>query len=219
MENNYPIPPSFERAKELNDYHWDLSKPNDPDIIFKQKFRGNWQEEVKLYQPLEMEVDLSIESAQQSWKEWLKLGYDAKSWSRKMAVDSITMPKIYKCCEQIKWDPAYPSQCWLTEQKPMQHLPLHMDYLGSVKIDPKVATEKGWRMLVFLTDWWPGEFMVWGTETISHWKAGWVLAWPAYKYPHGTANVSYHSGFRLKTAGIMSDTLKEWLASDNIIDI
>ena len=219
MTNTYPVPPTFQRAEALGRYHWDIDQPNDPDVIFKPKFRGDWQAELDLFQPMDMTVDLSNPQTQIQWEEWLRLGYDAKSWSRKMAVDATVMPRIHQCFSHMAWDTAHTSQCWLTEQKPMQHLPLHMDYLTSVGLDRAIVEQRGWRILVFLSDWWPGEFMVWGTETFSHWRAGWVLAFPACKYPHGTANVSYHSGFRLRTAGLMTPALQEWLASDSITEI
>jgi hypothetical protein len=217
MARTYPIPPSFHGAQAQKRYHWDIDQSNDSDVTYKAKFRGNWQAELDLFQPREFDVDLSQPQNSLQWEEWLRLGYNINSWSRKMAVDPTKMPKIHQCYTHMAFHSPY--QCWLTEQKPMQHVPLHVDYPHISGIPQSIMDKHGWRILVFLSDWWPGEFVICGTEIYSHWQAGWVLAFPICKYPHATANMSHHSGFRLRTAGLITPALREWLAADSVIDI
>ena len=61
--------------------------------------------------------------------------------------------------------------------------------------------------------------MIWGTTTIQKWKAGWILAWPALKYPHGTANASHHAGYRMRWSGIVNQETMDWLQNDNIVEV
>ena len=211
--------PLFDEVKKYGLYHFDHAEPNDNDIVFKQKFKGDWQNELDDFVPMHIEHDFENKNTARQWQEWINLEYDPRAFSKKMSVDVHTTPKIYKISEQIPFDDSSLVQSWLTEQKPMQHIPYHVDLLSSTGLDPKTVSKTGYRILVFLTDWWPGEFMVWGTQTFTHWKAGFILGFPAMKYPHGTANVSMHTGYRLRISGLMNNSLKSWLDSDSVVEI
>jgi len=211
--------PLIDEAKKYGLYHFDHEKPNDNDIIFKQKFKGDWDEELDKFKPIDYSYDFDIKNTARQWEEWINLDYDPKSFSKKMSVDSAVTPKFSKIVESVPFDKTNVIQSWITEQKPNQHIPYHVDLLTTAGYDPKVVSKTGYRMLVFLTDWWPGECMVWGTQTFTQWKAGWILGFPAMKYPHGTANVSHHTGFRLRISGLITDELKSWLDNDSIIEI
>ena len=86
-------------------------------------------------------------------------------------------------------------------------------------IEADKVIKNGFRVIVFLTDWMPGEFMLWGTTTIQKWKAGWILAWPALKYPHGTSNVSHHVGYRVRCSGLATEETMEWVKNNDIIEV
>lgn len=214
--------PLFDHIKKYNLYHFDKDLPDDDDIIFKPKFNGDWKKELENFQPQHYEYNFDRESTRLNWQHWVNLGYNPNSMSARMPVDKNLHKNIFKITEQIPFDQTVPVQSYITEQKPMQHIPYHVDMLGTYNDDlndqNKIA-ELGYRVLVFLTDWWPGEFMQWGNTTITKWKAGYILGWPAMKYPHGTANVSLHSGFRLRMSGLINKDLKSWLNSDSVIEI
>ena len=110
-------------------------------------------------------------------------------------------------------------QIFITEQKSCHYIPYHLDILASSGLDAKKVIKNGYRMLIFLTDWWPGEFMIWGNTNITGWKAGWILAWPALKYPHGTANISHHTGYRVRISALAGDTFHDWIKDPAIIEI
>ena len=134
-------------------------------------------------------------------------------------VPDDTIPMIKKISEVIPFDKNEKVQSVLAEQKPGQYIPYHCDVLASSGIEAQKVVKNGYRIIVFLTDWMPGEFMMWGTTTIQKWKAGWILAWPAMKYPHCSANASHHAGYRLRCSGLATEETLAWVNRDEIIKI
>lgn len=210
--------PSFDYAKKQNLYHFDINKPDDDDIILKPKFQGEWDKDLDNFKPQPTVFDLNNEHTRMQIEGWMNLRYDITKFFSKMAPDETT-PTIKKITEMIPFDKNETIQTQITEQKPGQYIPYHMDAMASTGVDIDQVIKNGYRVIVFLTDWMPGEFMMWGTTTIERWKAGWILAWPAFKYPHGTANVSHHAGYRVRCSGLATEETMTWLASDSIINV
>lgn len=214
--------PLFDEVKKYELYHFDKNLPDDNDIVFKPKFRGQWLDELDNFSPQQYEYNFERESTRMNWQHWVNIGYNPNSMSARMPVDKKIHKKISKIVDHIPFDESVSTQTYITEQKPMQHIPYHVDMLGTFNDglnDQKKIAKLGYRVLVFLTDWWPGEFMQWGNTTITKWKSGDILGWPAMKYPHGTANVSLHTGYRLRLSGLISKEFESWIKNDSLIEI
>ena len=210
--------PLFNFAKKQNLYHFDHDAPDDNDIIFKPKFTGEWQHELEHFVTEQKAfVDMENEYTKMQVQEWLNLGYDFHKFNGKMVPNENT-PMIKKMAEMVPFENEK-KQIFITEQKSCHYIPYHLDILASSGLDAKKVIKNGYRMLIFLTDWWPGEFMIWGNTNITGWKAGWILAWPALKYPHGTANISHHTGYRVRISALAGDTFHDWIKDPAIIEI
>jgi len=210
--------PLFDFAKTQKLYHFDIDKKDDDDIIFKPKFKCNWAHELDNFKPRPTDFNLEREYTRMQVEEWLNLRYDVSKFLQKMAPDD-TVPTLQRLEASIPMDKNETLQVQITEQKPGQYVPYHMDIMASTGIETKKVIEKGYRVIVFLTDWLPGEFMIWGTTVIQKWKAGYILAWPALKYPHSTANASHHTGYRMRWSGLVTDEFHKWLNSDEIMEV
>ena len=210
--------PLFDFAKTQKLYHFDIDKEDDDDIIFKPKFKCNWTHELDNFKPRPTDFNLEREYTRMQVEEWMNLRYDVSKFLQKMAPDD-TVPTLQRLSASIPMDKNETLQVQITEQKPGQYVPYHMDIMASTGIETKKVIEKGYRVIVFLTDWLPGEFMIWGTTVIQKWKAGYILAWPALKYPHSTANASHHTGYRMRWSGLVTDEFHKWLNSDEIMEV
>ena len=210
--------PLFDFAKQQNLYHFDIDQPDDNDIILKPKFIGDWQKDLDNFKPRPTDFNLEKQHTRMQIEEWMNLRYDISKFFSKMIPDETT-PIIKKMVEAIPFDSKENIQMQITEQKPGQYIPYHMDVLTSSGIEASKVVKNGYRIIIFLTDWKPGEFMIWGTTPIQKWKAGWILAWPALKYPHGTANSSHHAGYRCRISGLATKETMDWIASDRLIDV
>ena len=210
--------PLFDFAKQQNLYHFDITQPDDNDIILKPKFIGDWQKDLDNFKPRPTDFNLEKQHTRMQIEEWMNLRYDISKFFSKMIPDETT-PIIKKMAEAIPFDSKENIQMQITEQKPGQYIPYHMDVLTSSGIEASKVIKNGYRIIIFLTDWKPGEFMIWGTTPIQKWKAGWILAWPALKYPHGTANSSHHAGYRCRISGLATKETMDWIASDRLIDV
>ena len=210
--------PLFDFAKTQKLYHFDIDKEDDDDIIFKPKFKCNWTHELDNFKPRPTDFNLDREYTRMQVEEWLNLRYDVSKFLQKMSPDD-TVPILQKLGASIPMDKNETPQVQITEQKPGQYVPYHMDIMASTGIESKKVVERGYRVIVFLTDWLPGEFMIWGTTVIQKWKAGHILAWPALKYPHSTANASHHTGYRMRWSGLVTDDFHKWINNDEIMEV
>ena len=203
----------FEYAKQFSEYHYDTNQPDDG-IIFKPKFQGKWQEELKHFSPkLGTGLNLDNVETKMQIQEWLNLGYNVSNHNNKDIVDD-RFPKLQKICNYFDFDE---KQQWLTKQQTCQHIPYHHDTLTSSNLPLEEVSRRGWRCLIFLTNWQPGQFIIFGHTNIDKWQAGSVLAWPAIKFPHATANMSHYDAFRLRISGLATDNLFEFLNNDEQI--
>jgi len=210
--------PLFDYAKQQGLYHFDESKPDDKDLVFKPKFKGKWIHELKNFIVEEKtSLDLSNKFTRYQIQEWLNLGYQFDRHNGKMKPNSNT-PVINKIIDTIPFLPGN-KQSIITQQKTCHYLPYHADMLASTGLDANKVITQGYRMLVFLTKWMPGQFMTWGNTQISNWGAGDILFWPAVKYPHATANLSHYDAYRLRISGLGDQRLLDWINDDKIINV
>ena len=74
------------------------------------------------------------------------------------------------------------------------------------------------RLIVNLTDWHPGQFLIWGNRNIQQWQSGDTIIWDK-NIPHGVANVSHHTRYVLRITGIPSQTTLDKMNKGGLIDI
>lgn len=208
--------PFFNHVKTFSGYHYDRSRPDD-DLIFKKKFSGNWAEELTRFTPptLRTSPDLENKYTRLQIQEWMELGWNMNTHNGKNPLDE-RFPTLQKIDSYFDFDE---KQSYLTQQNPFEMLPYHHDVLGSNNIPIEDVLDRGWRFLVFLTDWEPGQFIIYGNTTIDKWEAGYILGWPAVKYPHGTANVSHYTAYRLRINGLITQNIIDFVNCNKVIDI
>lgn len=71
------------------------------------------------------------------------------------------------------------------------------------------------RIAVFLQDWEPGQFYMYGTKVLTHWKAGEAHIFDWANVPHATANASHNPRVSLLLTGLKSDRTREIIANGN----
>ena len=97
-------------------------------------------------------------------------------------------------------------------QQPGQMFNLHIDKLyDRCPEDPSRII----RIVVHLADWEPGQFYCYGTQTLTHWRAGdaHVFDWP--NVPHATANASRSVRPTMIMTGLATDRTQEIIAAAN----
>lgn len=107
-------------------------------------------------------------------------------------------PELDQAIETIGLDEC---QCVIMSQEPGMFNMWHKDEYGSYGDRDK---SKICRVLVFLTDYRPCQFLQWGDSVLQNWNAGDMLCeWK--EMPHGTANASEHTRFVLRLTGIVTE--------------
>ena len=74
--------------------------------------------------------------------------------------------------------------------------------------------KRGVRIIVFVTDWEPGQVFMMGNRTLSQWRAGETLYWPVTKYPHGTYNGSHKTCYRIRISGLSTKKFYDTIKND-----
>ena len=108
-------------------------------------------------------------------------------------------------------------QIVMTEQAVGQNIPMHLDVNASASdagftIDDTI--KRGVRIIVFVTDWEPGQVFMMGNRVMTQWHAGNTLFWPVTKYPHGTYNGSHQSCYRIRISGLATEHFNKVIQND-----
>lgn len=69
--------------------------------------------------------------------------------------------------------------------------------------------ERVCRITIFLQDWVPGQFFMYGTKVLTHWRAGQAHTFDWPNVPHATANCSADPRALLVLTGLKSDRTRE----------
>jgi hypothetical protein len=94
-------------------------------------------------------------------------------------------------------------------QQPGQMFNLHIDKLyDRCPEDPDRIV----RIMVMLSDWEPGHFYCFGTQNISHWRAGDIHTFSWRDVPHATANAGRTVRPLLIMTGLATERTREILA-------
>ena len=110
----------------------------------------------------------------------------------------------------------YP-QIVMTEQCVGQNIPMHMDVNASASdagFSIQDTIDRGIRIILFVTDWEPGQVFMMGNRTISQWRSGETLYWPVTKYPHGTYNGSHKTCYRIRISGLSTQKFYDTIKND-----
>jgi hypothetical protein len=105
----------------------------------------------------------------------------------------------------------------MTEQRVGQNIPMHMDVNASASdagFGIEDTIERGIRIILFVTDWEPGQVFMMGNRTLSQWRAGETLYWPVTKYPHGTYNGSHKICYRIRISGLATKKFYQTIKND-----
>ncbi len=129
-----------------------------------------------------------------------QLGHNIKTTFNVSKVNESQNVDIWKWCKE--WHLKNPLAN-LNIQKPGQVFPFHMDGVESYKTIPDLEEKrkKLRRVFIMLEPWSPGQVIVLGTKTITHWKKGDVIWFDWYNVPHGTANFSRYTRPLLQLTG------------------
>ena len=165
FENNQDLPEKYYRVPLCNvkiDYDHSLQRPSDNDYT---RCHGTKSQLKELGYDIKTTFDVSKVNELQNkdlW-EW------AKAWVLKNPLVTLNV------------------------QSPGQQFPFHMDGTESYnKFIPDMEEKRKRlrRVFIMLEPWSPGQIIVLGTKTITHWNKGDVLWFDWYHVPHGTANFS-----------------------------
>lgn len=115
-------------------------------------------------------------------------------------------PELDQAIETIGLDEC---QCVIMSQEPGMFNMWHKDEYGSYGKRDKSRIR---RVLVFLTDYEPGQFLQWDRKLLQDWKAGDIICdWG--KQSHGTANASEHTRIMLRLTGTVTERYNNFIDS------
>ena len=84
-------------------------------------------------------------------------------------------------------------------------LNMHIDKLYDLDTDPKKVI----RLMIMLQDWEPGQFLIYGNQQFSRWRAGDIHKFDWRNIPHATANASNKPRPMLVITGVMTEDTKK----------
>ena len=204
---------------EISDYHFDKWRDDsqEQDINYQKfKIHTDWQKLIDNFQGVPgTGPDLTRPTTKAHYDLWKQIGYDSKSTFGRRQDLLKTKTDIGQSLASTL-GLLYP-QIVMTEQCVGQNIPMHMDVNASASdagFTLEDTIKRGVRIIVFVTDWEPGQVFMMGTRTITQWRAGDTLYWPVTKYPHGTYNGSHNTCYRIRISGLATDEFYERIQHD-----
>mgnify|MGYP003122408706 FL=1 len=204
---------------EISSYHFDKWKDdtNEQDIRFQTfKITTDFDYLIKNFKGTPgTDPDLTRPTTKKHYDLWNQIGYDSKStFGRRQ---DLIKTKTYfgtKLADILGLE--YP-QIIMTEQCVGQNIPMHMDVNASASdagFGIQDTIDRGVRIILFVTDWEPGQVFMMGNRTLGQWHAGDTLYWPVTKYPHGTYNGSHNSCYRIRISGLATEKFYQTIKDD-----
>ena len=204
---------------EISDYHFDKWRDDsqEQDINYQKfKIHTDWRKLIDNFQGVPgTDPDLTRPTTKAHYDLWKQIGYDSKSTFGRRQDLLKTKTDIGQSLASTL-GLLYP-QIVMTEQCVGQNIPMHMDVNASASdagFTLEDTIKRGVRIIVFVTDWEPGQVFMMGTRTITQWRAGDTLYWPVTKYPHGTYNGSHNTCYRIRISGLATDKFYERIQHD-----
>ena len=204
---------------EISQYHFDKWKDdnNEHDMKYKTfRIMTNFEDLIKNFQGTPgTDPDLTRPTTKKHYDLWNQIGYDSKStFGRRQDLIKTKTHFGTKLADILGLD--YP-QIVMTEQRVGQNIPMHMDVNASASdagFGIEDTIERGIRIILFVTDWEPGQVFMMGNRTLSQWRAGETLYWPVTKYPHGTYNGSHKICYRIRISGLATKKFYQTIKND-----
>jgi len=204
---------------EISEYHFDKWRDDshEQDINFDRfKIIADWQKLVNEFDGTPgTDPDLTRPTTRKHYDLWKQIGYDSKStFGRRQDLLKTKTEFGLKLASVLGLE--FP-QIVMTEQAVGQNIPMHMDVNASASdagftMDDTI--KRGVRIIVFVTDWEPGQVFMMGNRVITQWHAGNTLFWPVTKYPHGTYNGSHQSCYRIRISGLATEHFYKVIQND-----
>ena len=166
---------------------------------------AKYKHEVRFYNGMNLET----ESVRNIFEKYLSVGLNPVTASGKKST-IIPNKNFLSLKPVIDRVGLKNSQNIVMGQEPGKIQLIHTDKYGS--FSSKNSPDELIRLIVFLTDYVPGQFMLWGEDFLSDWKAGDIL----YDWgdtPHATANASTETRVILRMTGVSSPTYKNFISS------
>lgn len=204
---------------EISEYHFDKWRDDshEQDINFDRfNIITDWQKLVTEFDGTPgTDPDLTRPTTRKHYDLWKQIGYDSKStFGRRQDLLKTKTEFGLKLASMLGLE--FP-QIVMTEQAVGQNIPMHMDVNASASdagftMDDTI--KRGIRIIVFVTDWEPGQVFMMGNRVITQWHAGNTLFWPVTKYPHGTYNGSHQSCYRIRISGLATEHFYKVIQND-----
>lgn len=152
----------------------------------------------------------------------IKGGGDPKLEITNMLDDFESLPVLESMCEYFGLEDA-PSLRSGLKKKYRAHVQLtgqmfnrHIDKLWEWCPDDP---ERVCRISIFLQDWEPGQFYMYGTKVLTHWRAGEAHIFDWANVPHATANCSSTPRALLLITGLKSDRTREIIKNGSVDNV
>jgi len=211
MESNWEL------GKARSNYHFDKTQPDDDAFKICGQFAGDWQDELEnAYANMsvvtwpsrwkrEGKTDPRGNLAQYEINDIINAGGDPE---QPMYQGSTTIGPAME--NMIKTLGLISPRHKLHIQHTGESVAMHFDKHYEVNDHP----DEVHRFLIALTDWEPGQFIIFGNKVCEKWKAGHFLTFDWQNMPHGTANASFHKRPLLSVIGIATPKTMEILAGN-----
>ena len=207
---------NWEEAKKKSTYHFNKWHVDHDCVQHLGKFTGGWQTE--LLKVINDAIPLNWSNRRQGTgrentnidveaeeNDLLMAGADPKMTIYRGLKDFSKCPTLQKMTDYFALEPV---KSKLHIQFTGEVLNMHIDKLYDLDADPKNII----RIMVMLQDWEPGQFIMYGNQQFSKWRAGDIHTFDWPNIPHATANASNKPRPMLVITGRLSETTKRILA-------
>ena len=204
---------------EISSYHFNkwTDDTDERDIKYRTfKIQTNFKHLIDNFKGTPgTDPDLTRPTTKKHYDLWKQIGYDSQS-TFGCRQDLIKTKTDFgtKLADILGLE--HP-QIVMTEQCVGQNIPMHMDVNASASdagFGIKDTIDRGIRIILFVTDWEPGQVFMMGNRTLSQWRAGETLYWPVTKYPHGTYNGSHKTCYRIRISGLSTKKFYDTIKND-----
>lgn len=204
---------SWEETKLKSNYHFNKWVQDDNCVKHLGFFRGEWQEEIARVidkaRPMNwgnrrLSTDRPNNDAEAEENDLAKAGADPKMTIYRGLTDFSDCPSILKMVDYFELKNV---KAKLHTQFTGEMLNLHIDKLYDLDADPDNVV----RIMVMMTDWEPGQFIMYGNQIYHRWQAGDINTFDWQNLPHATANASLTPRPMLVITGVLTDNARKKL--------
>tara|TARA_B100001093_G_scaffold518504_1_gene603595 strand:- start:4805 stop:5467 length:663 start_codon:yes stop_codon:yes gene_type:complete len=209
---------NWEEAKKRSKYHFSTSIIDTTNIQSLGKFRGDWKKDLEFalgcvekinWGNRRAAADRPNDDIESEEYDLIKAGANPKMTIYRGLTDFSKCPTIQKMIDffELKKD----VKAKLHIQFTGDVLNMHIDKLYD--LNPFGSANDVIRIMVMLEDWQPGQFIIYGNQTYTNWKAGDIHKFDWMNIPHATANASLYPRPMLVITGVMTLKTKEIIST------